>query len=165
MFSGHTTIVLTKSTFGADFGHRLSNGWVLSNPMVGISKPSFFGDDISRFLSDPYPNRLAFDVTGDLLLQAALLRPELSVTYFGGGGLFAQPQVLQFGYPQPPLAFMGKNGLLCERNRAALAIIESLVPKEQHTVSAILELKAAHLDDRVRPLGYVTRGSRGLHLL
>lgn len=162
MFSSHTTVVLTKGTFGANLNHPSANGWVLSNPIVGISKPSFFGNDISHLFSDPYPNRLAFEATGDLLLQAALLRPELSMTYFGGEGLFAQPQVVQFDRRQPSLVFMHENGLLCERNNAALAIIESLGTQEQHTVSAILELKAAHLDDCVRPLGYVARGARGL---
>jgi hypothetical protein len=87
-FEDRTTLVSTKSTFGGDLSHPVVNSWVLSDPIVGVSRLVFFEGNLSGFTRNVYPNRLAFETTGDALLQAELIRPKTSVVYYKRDGLF-----------------------------------------------------------------------------
>ena len=158
LFESPVSMVITKSTFSADLVHPLATGWINSDPLVGVSKPAFFGGDLACFTSDPYVNRLAFSATGCDLMIAALLKPCDSLLYYRPGVDGFSTELFRFGYRRPPLGFLNDAMFLCERNRAAWGLVQNLDIREQHALAVILEVGAADADARVRNLGYMIRG-------
>lgn len=96
LFGSCTNLVLTKGTFGGNYHHPLVTGRLTSDPMVGISEPSFFRGDITQFTNEVYGNRLAFQTTGDALLQAALIRPLKRITSYSVEGSFVKRSSVLF---------------------------------------------------------------------
>ena len=151
-------LVVTKSTFGGRFNHPLVNGWIPSDPMVGVSNLDLFYGDINQFISCAHSNRLAFQSSGDLLLKAGLIRPRLSIERYDVVGSRVEPFTIDFGSCEPTLSFLNDNAVLSHVNKKAWEIIAPLTTYERYGVSVILELEADYRDKNVSSLGFITRG-------
>lgn len=158
LFGVGTTFVLTKGTFGNNLSNGFANSWILSDPIVGVSRLAIFQEDISPYARGYYQDRLAFQTTGDLLIKSALIKPQDFVEYYRKVDTSFKMSLLDTNPGRSLLDVLNDNVVLCPRNNAAWSLIKPLSLEERHIVSVILEFGAAHHDPIVSTAGYIAQG-------